>query len=55
MFVFFADDPNIFSSHQDINVLLNTINNALQELITWFAVKKLSLNTNKRCVMLCTM
>ena len=33
----FADDTNIFYSHQDINVLLNTINNELQK------VNKLSL------------
>ena len=45
--VLFADDTNIFYSHQDINTLLNTINNELQKLNTWLAVNKLSLNTNE--------
>ena len=31
-FVLFADDTNIFYSHQDINILLST-NNELQNLI----------------------
>ena len=46
-FVLFADDTNIFYSHLDINFLLNTINNELQKLNTWFAVNKLTLSTNK--------
>ena len=32
-FVLFADDTNIFHSHQDINVLLSTINNELQKYL----------------------
>ena len=51
-FVLFSDDTNIFNSHQDINVLLSTINNELQQLNTWFAVNKLSLNKDKTHFML---
>ena len=46
-FVLFAEDTNIFYSYQDINVPISTINNELQKRNTWFAVSKLSLNTNK--------
>ena len=46
-FDLFPDDTSIFYSHQDIDVLLSTINNELQKLNTWFAVNKSSLNTNK--------
>ena len=48
----FADDTNIFYSHQDINVLLNTINYELQKLNAWFAVNKISVNTNNALFML---
>ena len=46
-FVLFADDTNIFFSHKDIDFLINTINKELQNLSTWFAVNKLSLNVSK--------
>ena len=46
-FILFADDTNLFLSHQDINTLYNTINQALKKITTWLSTNKLSLNVNK--------
>ena len=51
-FVLFADDTNIFCSHNDIYSLCRMISNELLKLNVWFAVNKLSLNVNKTNYML---
>ena len=53
-FVLFADDTNIFCSHNDINTLYRQVNNELSKLYTWFAINKLSLNVDKTNYMLFT-
>lgn len=46
-FVIFADDTNIFCSHEDIKYLCEQVSIELQKLSVWFAVNKLSLNVTK--------
>ena len=46
-FVLFADDTNIFCSHEDVSLLCAQISNELRKLSVWFAVNKLSLNVSK--------
>ena len=46
-FILFADDTNIFCSHHDLNTLVNTLNQELPKVSTWFKCNKLSLNINK--------
>lgn len=46
-FVLFADDTNVFSSHDDVPTLCKLLNNELQKLSVWCAVNKLSLNFKK--------
>jgi len=43
-FVLFADDTNIFYSHENIEILCNVISQELNRLSTLFAVNNLSLN-----------
>ena len=51
-FLLFADDTNIFCSHEDIGTLCNLISTELNKLSIWFAVNKLSLNISKTNYML---
>ena len=46
-FVLFADDTNIFCSHNSISSLCRIIEDELVKLNIWFAVNKLSLNLEK--------
>ena len=46
-FIRFADDTNLFLSHQDSNTLYNTMNQELKKITTWLSTNKLSLNVNK--------
>ena len=46
-FILFADDTNLFSSHQDLKTLNNTINQELEKVTLWLAANKLSLNVGK--------
>ena len=43
----FADDTNLFYSHNDVKELFQTMNAELSRLNDWFCANKLSLNTDK--------
>ena len=45
--VIFADDTNLFLSHNNPNELQNVLNAELQKVNTWFRCNKLSLNISK--------
>ncbi|MGE5862423.1 MAG: RNA-directed DNA polymerase, partial [Nitrososphaerales archaeon] len=45
--ILFADDTNIFMAHENLNVLIHTLNNELKSINTWFMANKLSLNVEK--------
>ena len=46
-FILFADDTNLFLSHQDLKTINNTINQELEMVTLWLAANKLSLNVGK--------
>ena len=43
----FADDANLFYSHQNINNLFSIVNSELECVNQWFKANKLSLNIKK--------
>ena len=43
-FILFADDTNIFFSHNDPNRLMEIVNNELKKLSSWFQANRLSIN-----------
>ncbi len=45
--ILFADDPNLYASHNNLNTLCNEINKDQENLVTWCKANKLSLNTGK--------
>ena len=45
--IMFADDTNLFYSHQDIKYLFKKVNTELQSINSWFISNKLSLNVGK--------
>ena len=45
--IMFADDTNLFYSHQNIKTLSGTVNCELQKICEWFRANKLSLNETK--------
>jgi len=45
--IIFADDTNLFLSHENINVLFNNMTNELKKVSDWFKINRLSLNTAK--------
>ena len=45
--IMFADDTNLFYSHNDIKTLFKTVNNELKNIHEWFKANKLSLNADK--------
>jgi hypothetical protein len=49
--ILFADDTTVFYSHKDINILCNTLNVELNEVVNWFKANKLSLNAKKTNLM----
>ena len=51
-FLLFADDSNIFYSHHDPQLLLNTLNTELLIVADWIKSNKLSLNLDKTNYML---
>ena len=51
-FTLFADDSSAFFSHNNPNVLLETVNNELRHIEEWICANKLSLNINKTQCML---
>ena len=48
----FADDTNLLCSDINIYKLFATVASGLDNMCTWFAVNKLSLNVFKACYML---
>ena len=48
----FADDTNLLCSNTNIHQLFATVAPVLDNMCTWFAVNKLSLNVSKTCYML---
>ena len=51
-FILFADDSNVFFSHDNPNTLVNTVNFELEKLTEWIRANKLSLNLQKTKYML---
>ena len=51
-FILFADDSNLFYSHENVNQLLRTVNNELTQVTDWIKANKLSLNLQKTNFML---
>ena len=45
--ILFADDTNLFYSHNNVKELFRTMNAELSHLNDWFCANKLSLNTDK--------
>ena len=45
--IMFADDTNLFYSHQNIKILFRTVNCELEKIYEWFRANKLSLNVTK--------
>ena len=45
--ILFADDTNIFFSHQKFSSLVNTVNCEIDKISEWFKANKLSLNLKK--------
>ena len=43
----FADDTNLFFTHENIRYLFQTVNKKLENINQWFISKKLSLNIKK--------
>ena len=52
--VLFADNTNLFIAHNDPVYLINTLNREFNELSTWFAANRLSLNLSKTNFMVFT-
>ena len=50
--ILFADDTNLFASHFDLDVLIDTINHELGLVYTWLNANKLSLHIGKTNCML---
>ena len=46
-FILFADDTNIFFSHNDPNQLMEIVNNELKKLSSWFQANKPSIKIKK--------
>lgn len=49
--ILFADDTNVFSSHKDLQCLIEIITNEIDKLSKWFIANKLSLNIKKTNLM----
>ena len=46
-FILYADDTNIFCSHEDPQTLMHIVSNELSKVRIWFCANKLLLNVNK--------
>ena len=46
-FIMFADDPNLFASHSNLDELLKMTNQELEKISNWFKINKLSRNVEK--------
>ena len=47
-FILFADDSNVFFSHDNPNTLINTVNLELDKLTEWIRASKLSINLTRK-------
>ena len=47
LYVFFADDTNVFLSGKDMNIIIDTIQLELTKLYDWLLANKLPLNIAK--------
>ena len=45
--ILFADDTNVFFSHNNLNSLIDTLSIETAKLTDWFVANKLSLNLKK--------
>ena len=45
--IMFADDTNLFYSHNNIKILFKNVNDELEKISQWFKANKLSLNEGK--------
>ena len=45
--ILFADDTNVFLNGQNADILIDTMNSELQELVNWLCSNKFSLNVTK--------
>ena len=43
----FADDTNLFASHNNLDALINILNKELDKVLNWLKINKLSLNVKK--------
>ena len=50
--ILFADDTNLFKSHQDLAHIEKVLNEELKSISLWLSVNKLSLNVNQRPISL---
>ena len=50
-FILFADDTNIFFSHNDPNQVMEIVNNELKKLSSWFQANKLSISIKKNQIL----
>jgi retron-type reverse transcriptase len=50
--ILFADDTNIFFSHNNLPLLMNIINSEMNKLSEWFRANKLSINAKKSSLLL---
>ena len=46
-FILFADDTNLFASHNNLGELIKIVNNELEKVSNWLKINKLSLNIKK--------
>ena len=52
--ILFADDTNLFFSHNDLYFLTNIVNCEIERLSEWFKANKLSINIKKSYYMIFT-
>ena len=45
--IMFADDTNLFLTHDNVKEMFHTMNNELSNYTEWFQANKLSLNVDK--------
>ena len=50
--ILFADDTNLFFNHKDIKHLFTVVNNKVVNIKVWFTANKLSLNVEKKKLIL---
>ncbi len=51
-FILFADDTNVFFSHNNLKEAVSVMNTELQNVSLWFKCNKLSINEKETCLLL---